>query len=416
MRELELDRIHEDDDHLILVDSDGETYTLRIDESLRAAVRRDRPALGMIRAEKATPLRPREIQAMLRAGRTAEAIAEMSGASLEHVRRFEGPVLAERAFVAHRARGFHVGRGGGPRFGDVVEERLRARQAEPERQWDAWRLENGTWTVELVFTAGQRERTAHWIVDVDRQTVLAEDDEARWLTDDDTDVDLLPPGRGRLTPIRATVYDVEADGEFDPAADTARSGLRSLPRRRTTSPHTSAAIDPQQLDDLQAQRGIRPLAGGIISPDSDHAARASSSQDAPVWESLDAEAMREHQDAVHEAEWHQDHRGEHTADDSSGHDDLDSDAPTEDVDAAPAESALNAVPRESEIQYLDTVDLTPLPGFEDAASAPEEPLAESPATVNGQTETPKAEPKPKKKSKRSSIPSWDDIVFGSRND
>lgn len=43
MRELELDGIHDDGEHVLLVDSDGERYTLRIDKALRAAVRSDRP-------------------------------------------------------------------------------------------------------------------------------------------------------------------------------------------------------------------------------------------------------------------------------------------------------------------------------------------------------------------------------------
>ena len=75
MRELELDGIHDDGEHLILTDSDGERYTLRIDEALRAAVRRDRPALGMIRAAEAGALRPKDIQAMLRSGRSAEDLS-----------------------------------------------------------------------------------------------------------------------------------------------------------------------------------------------------------------------------------------------------------------------------------------------------------------------------------------------------
>src|SRR5690554_3458298 len=58
MRELELDGIHDDGEHLLLVDSDGERYTLRIDKALRAAVRSDRPALNMIQAADAAPVRP----------------------------------------------------------------------------------------------------------------------------------------------------------------------------------------------------------------------------------------------------------------------------------------------------------------------------------------------------------------------
>lgn len=88
MRELELDGIHDDGEHAVLIDSDGERYTVRIDEALRAAVRRDRPALGMIQAAGSAPLRPREIQAMLRAGRSAEEISEIAQVSVEHVRRY----------------------------------------------------------------------------------------------------------------------------------------------------------------------------------------------------------------------------------------------------------------------------------------------------------------------------------------
>ena len=77
MRELDLDGIHDDGEHLLLVDSDGDRYTLRIDRALRAAVRSDRPALNMIQAADATPLRPKEIQAMLRAGRSAEEILSL---------------------------------------------------------------------------------------------------------------------------------------------------------------------------------------------------------------------------------------------------------------------------------------------------------------------------------------------------
>src|SRR5699024_8058851 len=106
MRELELDGIHDDGEHVLLVDSDGERYTLRIDRALRAAVRSDRPALNMIQADDAAPLRPREIQAMLRSGRSAEDISEASEIPLEHVRRYEGPVLAEREWTAQRARVF----------------------------------------------------------------------------------------------------------------------------------------------------------------------------------------------------------------------------------------------------------------------------------------------------------------------
>ena len=75
---------------------------------------------------------------MLRAGRSAEEISETSEIPLEHVRRYEGPVLAEREWTAQRARTFPVGRGG-PALQEVVAERLAAREATGESAWDAWR-------------------------------------------------------------------------------------------------------------------------------------------------------------------------------------------------------------------------------------------------------------------------------------
>ena len=117
MRELELDGIHDDGEHLILVDSEGTRFTVRIDAALRAAVRTDRPALGAIQAASSAPVRPREIQAMLRAGRSAEEISESADIPLEHVRRYEGPVLAEREWTAQRAGTFPVS---GPMFTGLI--------------------------------------------------------------------------------------------------------------------------------------------------------------------------------------------------------------------------------------------------------------------------------------------------------
>src|SRR5450756_1725046 len=102
MGELELVGLHEDGEHLVLSAADGQKYRLRIDEPLRAAVRRDRPQLEKLRVEQAGALPPREIQARIRAGATAQTLADETGLPIEHVRRFEGAVLDERAFVEHR--------------------------------------------------------------------------------------------------------------------------------------------------------------------------------------------------------------------------------------------------------------------------------------------------------------------------
>ena len=141
MGELELVGLHEDGEHLVLVAPDGARFRVRIDEPLRAAVRRDRPQLEQLRAESAGTLSPREIQARIRAGATTQEVADSAGLPVERVRRYEGPVLAEREHVAEQARGTRVGRDvGAPTLGDLVTDRLAARGVDPgSLAWDAAR-------------------------------------------------------------------------------------------------------------------------------------------------------------------------------------------------------------------------------------------------------------------------------------
>ena len=112
MPELRVVAVSNDGTRLVLKAADATEYTLPIDERLRAAVRGDRPRLGQIEIEVESHLRPRDIQARIRAGATAEEVAQLAGIPVDRVRRFEGPVLAERAFMAERARKTPVRRPG----------------------------------------------------------------------------------------------------------------------------------------------------------------------------------------------------------------------------------------------------------------------------------------------------------------
>ena len=149
MNELELKGLHEDGEHLVLVGPGGEQFRLRIDEALRAAVRRDRPQLEQLRAESAGTLSPREIQARIRAGATTQEVADTAGIPVEHVRRYEGPVLAEREYVAEQARATRVGRDvGAPTLGDLVTDRLATRGVDlASLAWDAARDAYRPWNI-----------------------------------------------------------------------------------------------------------------------------------------------------------------------------------------------------------------------------------------------------------------------------
>ncbi|MEO3975668.1 septation protein SepH [Streptomyces sp. CAU 1734] len=191
MPELRVVAVSNDGTRLVLKAADSTEYTLPIDERLRAAVRNDRARLGQIEIEVESHLRPRDIQARIRAGASAEEVAQLAGIPVERVRRFEGPVLAERAFMAERARKTPVRRPGenaGPQLGEAVQERLTLRGAEKDTVlWDSWRRDDGTWEVLLVYRVAGEPHSASWTYDPPRRLVQAVDDEARALigeTDD----------------------------------------------------------------------------------------------------------------------------------------------------------------------------------------------------------------------------------------
>ncbi|MEV0847148.1 septation protein SepH [Streptomyces sp. NPDC049954] len=185
MPELRVVAVSNDGTRLVLKAADNTEYTLAIDERLRAAVRGDRPRLGQIEIEVESHLRPRDIQARIRAGASAEEVAQLAGIPVDRVRRFEGPVLAERAFMAERARKTPVRRPGetaGPQLGEAVQERLLMRGADKETvQWDSWRRDDGTWEVLLVYLVAGEPHSASWTYDPPRRLVQAVDDEARSL-------------------------------------------------------------------------------------------------------------------------------------------------------------------------------------------------------------------------------------------
>ncbi len=197
MPELRVVAVSNDGTRLVLKAADGTEFTLPIDERLRAAVRNDRARLGQIEIEVESHLRPRDIQARIRAGASAEEVAQLAGIPVDRVRRFEGPVLAERAFMAERARKTPVRRPGestGPQLGEAVQERLLLRGVEKDSvQWDSWRRDDGTWEVLLVYRVAGEPHSASWTYDPPRRLVQAVDDEARSLIGEADDLPAPEP-------------------------------------------------------------------------------------------------------------------------------------------------------------------------------------------------------------------------------
>jgi hypothetical protein len=187
MQELRFVAVSEDGRYAVLaVPGRSARFTLPIDERLRAVALGQTSRLVQYEIEVESPLRPKEIQARIRAGETVEEIADAAGIAVERVRWFEGPVLAERAYMADQAQRASVRRRGdsapstpGPRLGEIVAERLQAFGSDPEdAQWDAKKRGDGSWQVQLAFVSSGRLHEAQWVFDPRRRHVSPADDNA----------------------------------------------------------------------------------------------------------------------------------------------------------------------------------------------------------------------------------------------
>jgi hypothetical protein len=187
MAHLTLAGVSDDAKRLLLVSDAGDEFTLDITPSLRAALRGDASRLGQLEIQMDSSLRPRDIQARIRAGESPEAVAQAAQTSVDKVMVYAGPVLAEREHVAERAQRSSVrrssGEGGARTLGDAVEAHLRSLNVDPSStvEWDAWRREDGRWALRAVFNTLRRKGTAELTYDAPGNFVLLDNDDARWL-------------------------------------------------------------------------------------------------------------------------------------------------------------------------------------------------------------------------------------------
>ncbi|RJF44872.1 DUF3071 domain-containing protein [Actinomyces sp. 2119] len=184
---VELELLGANGDTVVMTDANGERYSIVIDDALRAAVRRDRAAVlpqpTPVLAD--APVRPRQLQALMRAGATATEVAVATGMDVAHVRRYEGPVVAERQWAVTQAQSCRIGwEKDSPLLGDLVVDRLATRGVNPSSlEWDALREGRDPWLIMVTFVQSAEEKHARWSLDLAARSVHALDDEARWLTE-----------------------------------------------------------------------------------------------------------------------------------------------------------------------------------------------------------------------------------------
>ncbi|MGH3656289.1 MAG: septation protein SepH [Micromonosporaceae bacterium] len=267
MRPVRFVALSEDGQALVLSDEVGRLLNLPMDEKLANAVRHDKHSHGqMSMAMEVSPaLSPRDIQARIRAGDSAEDVARVANVPVDRVLRYAGPVLQERAMLAQHGRRTRLRSSeSGESLAEVIDKRLAEHGVDAEKvSWDAYRREDGTWRVVASWPSGKATAQAIWQLDKARQVVTAHDDMAQFLSAE-RPAPLLGqepapeqpsrPGRDPVRPLRE------------------HAGHEPIRPTRDVTP----SRDPLRRDALRAAME-RPL-GESGTPDSGDAAKTSATE------------------------------------------------------------------------------------------------------------------------------------------
>ena len=187
MTELRLDGRTDDGLYLSLRDQEGEQYSVRISDTLRATVNQQR--LNSVPDNEEPSISIKEIQRLLRTGQTSEQISREYSVSIEKIERFAGPILSERIYIIDQAQQIVVRKEidrDPVTLIQTITSRLAPRGIDASTlSWDTWRLENGTWTVELHYPQTGGVGVAQWSFDPLLRSLTSMDENARWMMGDE---------------------------------------------------------------------------------------------------------------------------------------------------------------------------------------------------------------------------------------
>lgn len=404
----ELRVVRREDQSLIVATEAGDEFRLIVDSSVLAELRHlARQASGGARVN------PREIQSLVRAGKTRAEIMELTGADETDIDRYEEPVLAERRFILESAQSVAVRTSpteqSEEQFGAVIAERLIGLVAQ-NIAWSSWRDEEAGWMIGLDFDSHEVSHHAVWSFE-HRKGLLSP------LTPDAISLSKQGEVGDRLIPKLRAVDASDSKDRFDSDAFN-REDLRGLDE----DPAASSPIDPQVEDDTlpapspmsagteAAMRAGHPSTASIpvINPEDEFARRRE----------IDQRAIKspqpEHQDLGQTADLLDALRRRRGAREAT---------PDTDSEAQPTRNSDPTPPQPAPLRGIGdwrrgTEQTEAVPGS--SAEAPAQETRSAPPAPASPAESKPAEPKNTEAAKRgkgrASIPSWDDILFGTRSE
>ena len=359
--------LSKDGKQLLLISTSGEEFAVPVDTRLRAALRGDNARLGQLEMKMESALRPRDIQARIRAGESPEDVATAAQTTVDAIMGFATPVLAERAHVAQTAQKASVRRRSGESsssgriLGEVAEAFFSSHSLyDQDVTWDAWRRSDGRWALVAEYAVAGKPRRAEFVHDLPGRFVIADNDEAKLLTGE-----IAAPGR---------------EGQRSGGAQSGRR-LSSVPASQDELPLGDDAIElvREGAETPEVEEPAAQTEAPAAAPE-EPAAPVSPPAPAPAAAAPPLDLTAETADA----DWLVDTSPASKSDQKPA-------APVDPEPEAPA-AATEPAP-----------DSAP-----DSAPASAPAAADEPAAAEAET-PPSA---PAKKKGRSSVPSWDEIMFG----
>lgn len=369
-------------------------------------------------------LRPREIQARVRAGESLDDVAAAAGVPLEKIEPFIAPVLAERAYIATQAQEAPVRRRGEHSSNrtllSAITARLSARDVERgDVEWDAWKIEGRRWHVRADVDSEATERHATFVFDLDGRFSVPTNEDGHWLVSEDADAAPVTPRKRPGDPDTEPTLDLDDE----------------LALVRAVNVERYPYDDPNETGDAYSPGNLAEVDGvyDIVPPSSDmdvlYDMLASFNEDSvQIYRGLTTPVVADDEEGATETGASaptidtpvEDDPGDLTTTDES-----DSSATELPEPSDAADSAAGATPttesREDQPAQGEELDSagTPLTaarpdteqhGDDEPVSEPVQPTLDTGEDV----EEPIPEKKPRRKSrKRASVPSWDEIMFGS---
>lgn len=396
MLELRLIGVHDDGENLVLESADGTRFLLPIDANLRTSItkaRRIQPARGL--GAKGT-YGPRDIQTRFRQGASVEEIAEESGWEPERVRRYEWPIVAERAHIIRAAQSVKIGRRDSASGSAQIPVTLSARIEEVSERygfeeatqdWTTRQQENGQWRVEVDIALKDSVRQnlpsqvmfpARWVYNPANQGLYASNEAAYFLMGNSEDA---VAAAAKKAPVEVPQARLPKAPEPAPAplASSESADERKLKEllERARSVRPAQVEEPEVFvhrESAEAPQAEAPAETPAEAPKAEAATRANEEQPAqPATADRGplTGAPSAHTPAAHPAP---EEYGKHSPDTEA------------------AETAETA----------------------EAPAAQDEPAEAAGAAEESAKASAAEKPKSSSKKQRVSVPAWDDIIFGGR--